>query len=205
MSDESKPKKISRRKFISGVGSGVAGTYVLFPALQQSSMAGQKSPVEQNGKPELLQLKVNGRQVKLHVEPQTTLAELLRNRLQLTGTKIICNHGECGGCTVLMNGKAVYACHLLALDAADKEITTIEGLLKEEKLHPLQEAFVEKDGLQCGYCTPGQVMAAYVLLKENPRPTKEQVMKGMSGNLCRCGAYPKIIDSVLAAAEKWNG
>ena len=101
-----------------------------------------------------------------------------------------------------MNGKAVYACHLLALDTADKEITTIEGLLKEEKLHPLQEAFVEKDGLQCGYCTPGQVMAAYVLLKENPRPSKEQVMKGMSGNLCRCGAYPKIIDSVLAAAAK---
>jgi aerobic-type carbon monoxide dehydrogenase small subunit (CoxS/CutS family) len=102
----------------------------------------------------------------------------------------------------LLNGKAIYSCHILALDAADKEVLTIEGLLNGEKLHPLQEAFIEQDGVQCGYCTPGQIMAAYALLLKNPKPTEEQVKEGMSGNLCRCSAYPNIVKSVMAAAEK---
>ncbi len=135
------------------------------------------------------------------MEPQTSLAELLRHQLKLTGTKIVCNHGECGACTVLLDNKVVYACHMLALDAAGKSVITIEGLLQGEELHPLQKAFVDHDGLQCGFCTPGQIMAAQGLLLKNPHPTREEVLVGMSGNLCRCAAYPHIIESVLAAAQ----
>lgn len=201
MREKSKPLKISRRKFINQFGGGVVGTYALLPALQKPV---KKNTVNEERKVSL-QFKVNGQSIKTSVEPETTLVELLRDDLQLTGTKIICNHGECGGCTVLLDGKAVYSCHMLALDADGKEIITIEGILTGEKLHPVQEAFVEKDGLQCGFCTPGQIMTAYALLLQNPHPTKEEVLKGMSGNLCRCAAYPKIIESVLEAAERMRG
>lgn len=199
MSENSKPKKISRRKFINQFGTGVVGICTLSPVLQKS--VSQKTDKTSEERKVPLQLKVNGQIVKTAVEPETNLGELLRDELQLTGTKIICNHGECGGCTVLLGSKAVYSCHMLALDADGKEITTIEGLLTGEKLHPIQQAFLEKDGLQCGFCTPGQIMAAYALLLQNPNPTKEDVLKGMSGNLCRCAAYPKIIESVLEAAK----
>lgn len=199
MSDESKPTKISRRKFMNQFGTGVVGTYALFPALQKSS---KKAQEENDQRKVPLQLRVNGQIVKTAVEPEATLVELLRDELHLTGTKIICNHGECGGCTVLLDGKAIYSCHMLALDSDRKEVTTVEGLLNGEQLHPVQKAFVEKDGLQCGFCTPGQIMAAYALLLKNPNPTKEDILKGMSGNLCRCAAYPKIIESVLEAAGR---
>ena len=200
MSEDSKPKKISRRKFMNQFGTGVVGTYALFPALQTDTKTTRDKTSEERKVP--LQLKVNGQIVKTAVEPETTLVELLRDELQLTGTKIICNHGQCGGCTVLLNGKAIYSCHMLALDTDGKEVLTIEGLLKGEDLNQIQEAFVEKDGLQCGFCTPGQIMAAYALLLKNPNPSKEEVLNGMSGNLCRCAAYPKIIESVLEAAER---
>ena len=200
MSEDSKPKKISRRKFMNQFGTGVVGTYALFPALQTSTKPKTGKTSEERKVP--LQLKVNGQIVKTAVEPETTLVELLRDELQLTGTKIICNHGQCGGCTVLLNGQAIYSCHILALDTDGKEVVTIEGLLKGEDLHPIQEAFVEKDGLQCGFCTSGQIMTAYALLMKNPNPSKEEVLNGMSGNLCRCAAYPKIIESVLEAAER---
>lgn len=201
MKDKSKPDGISRRKFIKGFGGGVVGSTVLVHSLPAVSEEMEKAAERHEGK-QLLSCKVNGQPVKILVEPRTTLAEVLRDSLQLTGTKIVCNQGECGGCTVLLNGKAVYSCHLLALHAEGKEVTTIEGLMTGEELHPIQEAFVEKDGLQCGFCTPGQVMAANALLLKNPRPTREEVQEGMSGNLCRCAAYPNIVNSVLAAAEK---
>jgi len=193
---------ISRRKFIKGFSGSVVGSTMLVHALP--AMTGDNKP---GGKPDHqgklpLFMKVNGKPVNLLVEPATTLAEVLRNHLQLTGTKIVCNHGECGACTVLLDGKAIYSCHLLALDAAGKEITTIEGLLEGEKLHPIQQAFVERDGMQCGFCTPGQILAAQALLLKNPHPDPQQVKDAMAGNLCRCAAYPKIVDSVLAAAEK---
>lgn len=202
MSEHSKSKKISRRKFMNQFGTGVVGTYALFPTLQKSPQNGRD---ENDQRKVPLQLKVNGQTVKTTVEPETTLVELLRDELQLTGTKIVCNHGECGSCAVLLDGKSVYSCNMLALDTEGKEITTIEGLLKGEQLHPVQEAFVEKDGLQCGFCTPGQIMAAYALLLKNPNPSKEDVQNSMSGNLCRCAAYPKIIESVLEAAERMRG
>lgn len=182
-----------------GIGSGVVGSTVLVHSLPAISEQLATAEAAHDGK-QLLAFKVNGRAVKLMVEPRTTLAEVLRDSLQLTGTKIACNQGECGSCTVLLNGSAVYSCHLLALDAAGKEVTTIEGLMNGETLHPIQQAFIDKDGLQCGFCTPGQIMAAHALLMNNPTPSREQVQDGMGGNLCRCAAYPKIVDSVLAAA-----
>lgn len=201
MSKDSKNGGISRRKFLQGVGSGIIGTYVLSPGISSASEKLSRN-AEKLVLTAPLSLRVNGRQVHLQVEPQTTLAEVLRDYLGLTGTKVVCNHGECGGCTVLLDNRAVYSCHMLALDAAGKEVTTIEGLMSGEKLHPIQEAFIEHDGLQCGFCTPGQIMAAQALLLRNSKPAREDVLEGMSGNICRCAAYPNIIESVLAAAEK---
>jgi len=197
--EDSKPKNISRRKFLERVGTGVIGGAVL-PGVLTAEEKKKPSPPHQ-GKV-LLSLIVNGKTVGVVVEPRTTLAQVLRDHLNLTGAKVTCNQGECGACTVLLNGKAVYSCHMLALDASGKEVTTIEGLLNGEQLHPLQEAFIEQDGFQCGYCTPGQIMSAYALLLKHPRPTVEQVKEGMAGNLCRCSAYPNIVKSVMAAAEK---
>ena len=202
MSDKAKPKAFSRRGFIKGIGSGVVGGYMVVSALPKISRNIIDEIEKEGTNKEPLSLKINGKKVNILVEPRTTLAEVLRNRYKLTGTKIICNQGECGGCTVLMNGRAVFSCHLLALDAAGTEITTIEGLMSGAKLHPIQQAFAEHDGLQCGFCTPGQIMAAQAILIKNPKPSKEEILDGMSGNLCRCGAYPNILKSVIAAAEK---
>jgi xanthine dehydrogenase YagT iron-sulfur-binding subunit len=201
MNEDSKPRKFTRRKFIKGVGTGVAGAYAFVPGIERISKKIIDETLDEEGKSQL-SLKVNGKRIKTKVEPRTTLAELLRDKLKLTGTKVVCNQGECGACTVLLDGKAVYSCHMLALDADGKEVTTIEGLLTGEKLNPVQKAFIEHDGIQCGFCTPGQIMSAQALLNKNPKPTKEQILDGMSGNICRCSAYPNIIKSVVAAAEK---
>lgn len=199
-----KSKDLSRRDFIKNLGVGALGTGVALSVLPLKSKTENPQPIEDIPSENLclLSLTVNGKSIKLHIEPRMTLAEVLRDRLQLTGTKIVCNQGECGACTVLLDGKPVYSCHMLALDANGKGVVTIEGLMDGEKLHPLQEAFIEHDGFQCGFCTPGQIMAAQGLLLKNPRPIKEQVVAGMSGNLCRCAAYPNILRSVLAAADK---
>lgn len=202
MSEKSKPQSISRRNFLKGFGTGLVGSSLLLPQIGSAQKVDNEKMKDflRNGEP--ISLKVNGRQVRAIVEPRTTLASLLRNQLQLTGTKIVCNNGRCGGCTVVMDGKAIYSCHLLAMDADGKEVVTVEGLIDREKLHPVQEAFVEEDGLQCGFCTPGQVMSAYALLLEYKQPTIEQIKRGMSGNLCRCAAYPEILQSVRTAADK---
>ena len=137
------------------------------------------------------------------MEPRATLLEVLREELDMTGTKNACELGECGSCTVHLDGRARYACLTLAVEAAGRRITTIEGLtLAGGNLHPLQAAFVEHDGLQCGFCTPGQVMAAAALLLDNPQPTPEEIRSGLAGNTCRCGAYPKIFAAVAQAARR---
>ena len=146
-------------------------------------------------------LKVNGINYKVAVEPQRTLVEVLRDTLGLTGTKKSCSEGECGACTVLMDGKPAASCLVLALDAQGKEVTTIEGLSEGEKLHPIQEAFVKHAAIQCGFCTPGMVLSAKALLDENPDPTATEVRKGISGNLCRCTGYQQIVDAILAASK----
>ena len=147
-------------------------------------------------------LNVNGRSLRISVEPRATLLHVLREELDLTGTKSVCELGECGACTVQIDGVARYACLTLAVSVAGKRITTIEGLSSDQALHPLQQAFVAHDGLQCGFCTPGQVMAAAALLERNPHPTYEEIRAGMAGNICRCGAYPKIFEAIADAARR---
>ena len=153
----------------------------------------------------LLKLNVNGNDYDVAVHAGTTLADLLREELKLTGTKKGCELGDCGACTVLMNGKAVNSCLVLALDADGKNIETIEGLAKGEDLHPIQRAFVEKGAIQCGYCTPGMIMRTKSLLDNNPNPTEEEIKSGLSGNLCRCTGYTKIIEAVETAKEYLKG
>lgn len=141
-------------------------------------------------------LHVNGSDQFLDVEPRRTLLDALRIDLGLTGAKLVCNMGNCGACTVLIDGQAAYSCLMLAVECEGKAITTIEGLGQNGQLHPLQQAFVQHDALQCGFCTPGQVLAAHALLQRNPNPSEDEIVEGMSGNLCRCGAYRGIVEAV---------
>lgn len=151
-------------------------------------------------------IKVNGREFRLPVSPNRRLLDILREDLGLTGTKEGCGEGECGACTVLVNGRAVNACLVLAPDANGAEILTIEGIAGGDKLHPIQEAFLEAGAVQCGYCTPGMVLTAKALLDRNPEPDEEAVKTAISGNLCRCTGYVKIVDAIrLAAAKMSNG
>lgn len=194
---------ISRRRFLKGVGTG-AMTAAVAPAVLASRIDSAEAAVDTlPGVTEMeITLNVNGATYKLNVEARTTLAGVLRDHLDLTGTKVVCDRGECGGCTVLMDGRPVYSCMMLAFDAQGKEITTIESLADGDSLHPVQEAFVEKDALMCGFCTPGFVMSAKAFLDQNPNPTMEEVKRGVSGNICRCGTYPRIFEATLAAAKK---
>ena len=152
---------------------------------------------------ERLDLTVNGENYEVFAEPSSTLVEVLREELNLTGTKTGCDSGRCGACTVLIDGKAVKSCNVLAIQARGREITTIEGLSgRNGELHPVQEAFIEHFAFQCGFCTPGMIVASKTLLDENPSPTEQEVKAGLEGNLCRCTGYVKIVEAVLAAPGK---
>ncbi len=148
-----------------------------------------------------LAMTVNERPYQLRIEPRETLAEVLRERLALTGTKVSCDVQVCGACTVLVDGLAVSACTFLAVDAEGRSVRTVEGLSRDGQLAPLQQAFIDHAAFQCGFCTPGMLMAATALLEENPRPTRDEVVEALEGNICRCTGYRGIIDAVLAAAE----
>lgn len=148
-----------------------------------------------------IKLTVNGESYELLVPSHRTLVKVIRDDIGLTGTKIGCGTGDCGSCTIIMNGKAVNSCLMLAVAADGAEILTIEGLAKDGKLHPLQEAFINYGAVQCGYCTPGMILTAKALLDEDPHPTEEDVRKGISGNLCRCTGYVKIVEAILAASR----
>lgn len=150
---------------------------------------------------QIAKLTVNGRAYEIPIEPQMTLLEVLRDELDLTGTKYNCGVGECGGCTVLIDGKPTLSCLTLAITAKEKNILTIEGLAEGITLHPIQQAFIGCGAIQCGFCTPGMILMAKALLDENLNPAREEVKAGLGGNLCRCTGYVKIIDAVLAAAE----
>ena len=151
----------------------------------------------------LIQLKVNGMAYKMEVEPRRTLLELIREDLELTGTKEGCGLGECGTCTVLLGGKPIKSCITLAVQANGRKVTTIEGLEKADgTLHPLQQAFIDHGAIQCGFCTPGMVLSAKALLDENPKPTELEVRQAIAGNLCRCTGYQKIVEAILSAANR---
>jgi xanthine dehydrogenase YagT iron-sulfur-binding subunit len=183
-------------------GAGV--TSALVPGLAPDANA-QTPPAVIAGVTEIT-LTVNGKPLKLSVEPRTTLLDALRNQAELTGAKRVCDRGTCGACSVLVGGKVMYACSLLAVDMAGKQITTIEGFaMQAGKPHPVVEAFVNNDAQQCGYCTPGFVVAAKAFLDRNPSPTVAQVEDGLGGNLCRCGTYVGVRKAVVEAAAKMKG
>lgn len=183
--------KISRRRFFEGTGAGIVATAVPLKGQQ----AARPSVPRTN-----IQITVNGVKQKLEVEDRWTLVEALRDHLGLTGAKIGCDRGECGACTVLLDGKPVYSCSQLAVWADGHSVETVEGLARNGQPDPLQEAFIEHDGPQCGFCTSGQLMSAKALLSRNPHPTADEVRAAMTGNICRCSNYNRYVESVLAAA-----
>ncbi len=196
---------VSRRSFLKGVGTGVVSTAVI-PGISaaKESIDSLASPAK--GVTEArISFTVNGKKQRVNVESKTTLTQVLRDDLELMGTKFGCGNGECGCCTVLMDGKPVYSCLTLAMDADEKNITTIEGISEDGKLSPVQQAFVEHDAYQCGYCTPGQIVVATALVERGPHLSKEDIKTGMSGNLCRCSSYQNIFAAVQDAARKAGG
>lgn len=202
LSDKSK-KGISRRGFLRGAGLTTAGTMLLsydILAFEAKDAIGKGTMVGIKGIE--IKMKVNGVMQTLEVEPRTTLANALRDKLGLTGTKIGCDRGSCSACTVFVDGKPVNSCMTLALDIGDKEVTTIEGIANGNELHPVQEAFIEHDATQCGYCTPGLVMSCVHLLENNANPSLNDVKHATRGNLCRCGTYPHVFKAALSAAKK---
>ena len=150
-----------------------------------------------------IQLRINGLKYSLEIQPRKSLLDVLRDDLHLTGTKKVCNMGECGACTVILEGKAVYSCLILAIDCEGQSIRTIEGLSENTNLDPIQEAFIKNDAYQCGFCTPGQIMSVRALLERNPNPSAEEIRGAVSGNICRCGAYPRIFAAAEEAAKAY--
>ena len=187
----------TRRGFMKGVGVAGGATIVAKDARAAAAKPVKTLPAKKVP----ITLNVNGKDRKLSVEPRVTLLRALRNELDLTGTKEVCDRGACGACSVHLDGALVPSCMVLAVDAVGKRITTIEGLSEGDKLHPIQQAFVQHDALQCGFCTPGMVMACKAILDHNKQPTLLQIKRGLSGNICRCGTYTNIFAAVLTAAK----
>ena len=197
---------VSRRKFLKGIGATSVVGGVLADAPGAKAAALEANPATPVGPGEVkITLRVNGRDKTLSVEPRTTLLDALRNGLGLTGSKKVCDRSTCGACTVLKDGRPIYACATLAIDAQGSKLTTIEGLGTPERLTALQSAFVKNDAQQCGFCTPGFVIASTSLLGDNPNPTPDEVEAGLGGNLCRCGTYANIKLAVLDAAKTKTG
>ncbi|HKE19580.1 MAG TPA: (2Fe-2S)-binding protein [Kofleriaceae bacterium] len=191
---------LTRRGFLAGTGVTVAAVTLDCKHGETPGIAHGPAEVLGPGRVPIA-LRVNGVEKRVAVEPRATLAEALRLELDLTGTKIGCDRGSCSACTVWLDGVPVCSCMTFALDAVGRPITTIEGLAVGERLHPVQEAFIEHDAMQCGFCTPGMIMSCAALLGRNPSPTEEDVRTATSGNLCRCGTYPKVFEATLAAAR----
>ena len=206
MSNTEKPSTaLSRRGFIKGVGAGGVATGLVGGAVAPQT-AEAAPDVKALGPGEVpLTLKINGKNEKLQVDTRTTLLDALRNRLDITGAKKVCDRGTCGACTVLVDGAPIFGCSMLALEAEGRSIETVEGIGTPEKMSVLQEAFAKHDAQQCGFCTPGMIVACTALLQRNPSPTREEVREGIGGNLCRCGTYMGIIEAVLEASKTLKG
>jgi xanthine dehydrogenase YagT iron-sulfur-binding subunit len=182
----------SRRTFLKTVGAGGVAAGVLGPPAAEAQGVKAAGP---GAVP--IQLNINGRVHKLEVEPRVTLLDALRTRLEITGVKRVCDRGACGACTMMLDGKLIYSCSTLAIEAQGKPIRTVEGLAQGTVLHPVQQAFCDNDGLMCGFCTPGFVLAVASLLEQNPKPTAEQARKALDGNICRCGTYKGVLAATL--------
>ncbi len=191
---------ISRRSFLKsfGTSAAVAATAQVEAVAKELEKATAEKMIGPEAVP--ITLQVNGKALKLQLEPRVTLLEALRNHAPLTGSKEVCDRATCGACTMLVDDLPVYSCSMLAIETQGRKITTIEGLAQNGKLTPVQEAFIDKDALMCGYCTPGFIMSVTALLKNNPRPTADEVKHACSGNLCRCGTYPRIMQAAFKAA-----
>ena len=195
--------KISRREFLEGTGVGLVIAAAVPRLVQAGPLATSTAPAEGEAPAvphTAIRLVVNGVERRIEIEDRWTLVELLRDHLGLTGTKIGCDRGECGACTVLLDGKPVYSCSYLAVWVDGRSIQTVEGLAQNDRLHPLQEAFIKHDGPQCGFCTPGQLMSARALLERNAHPTADEVRAALTGNICRCSNYNRYVEAVLAAS-----
>ncbi len=197
--DDADKSRVSRRDFLKISGISVAVPMVAGPKMVMA--AGQEVPVHGPGKVPM-EFTINGKSYKASLEPRVTLLDALRDQFEITGAKRVCDRGECGACTVLIDNKIVYACSILAIEAQHKQITTVESLMNSGKLHPVQQAFVNNDASQCGFCTPGFVVACKSFLDKHPSPTAEDIRRGLSGNLCRCGTYDGIRKAIAQVAQK---
>jgi xanthine dehydrogenase YagT iron-sulfur-binding subunit len=195
------PFNVSRRGFLKGIGLGTAATGVV-TTLKPVTEAATANPALRGPGESEISLRVNKQMKRVSVEPRVTLLDALRNRLDITGPKKVCDRATCGACTVLLDGKPVYACTVLAIEAEGHEITTVEGLGAPDKLNAVQTAFMEHDAQQCGFCTPGFVTAATAFVREHPNATVDQVRAGLGGNLCRCGTYAGMLLAVSDASKK---
>ena len=195
---------VTRRGFLKGAGLAAAGGAILETGLlSHAQTASGPTTLGPGAVP--VTLRVNGKELRLQLEPRTTLAEALRGPADLTGTKVVCDRGSCSACTVWLDGMPVNSCMTFALDVGGREITTIEGLTRNGSPHPVLTAFVEHDAMQCGFCTPGMAMSCAALLEHNAKPTLDDVRQATSGNLCRCGTYPKVFEATLAASQSRGG
>jgi len=200
---EEPPEGVSRRLFLKGAGVAAAAVSVAqLPSDVQATSGVEDEPTILGPGPVPIPLRINGVECQSEAAPSTTLLDLLRDHQGLTGAKRVCDRGSCGACTVLLDGRTVDSCSMLAIDAVGREITTVEGIGTPENLSDLQQAFIEKDALQCGFCTPGMVVSCTALLKENPTPDRDQIRRGIAGNICRCGTYQNIIEAVEHASRK---
>ena len=196
------PTHLSRRFFLKGAGVSAAAAALADSTLAHAADLAPDEPKPIGPNPAPLTLNINGQSHQLQAEPCTTLADALRMQLDLTGTKVVCDRGACSACTVFLDGTPVCSCMTLAHDVGNRKITTIEGLAQGDTLHPVQQSFIDHDALQCGFCTPGMIMSCTALLNRNPHPTEDDVRQATSGNLCRCGTYPKVFAATLDAATK---
>jgi xanthine dehydrogenase YagT iron-sulfur-binding subunit len=198
---------LSRRSFLKGAGAAAAVARVIggLPAVQAEAAVEEGVTDRIGPGPAMIELRVNRQLKRLTVEPRVTLLGALRDHLGLTGTKLVCDAGACGACTVYLDGKPVTSCMILAVDARGHEITTIEGLGTPEKMHPVQTAFVETDALQCGFCTPGLVMSVAAAIERNPNADVAEIKRAVAGNICRCGTYPHVFEAALKAAHQLKG
>jgi xanthine dehydrogenase YagT iron-sulfur-binding subunit len=200
MSEKDDRFAVSRRDFLKSAGVGGLATAVTTGGAAEADAQTASRVVGPGEVP--VALTVNGRRLDLRIEPRVTLLDALRNRADLTGNKRVCDRGTCGACTMIVDGRTVYSCSTLAIDVVGKQIRTVDGLSTGNTLHPVQQAFCDVDALMCGFCTPGFVVAATALLERYPNPTREQISKGLDGNVCRCGTFVRIMEATMAAAAK---